>query len=47
MSIEANESEKEENNKEQPVKLPLKHKQKIEKIQVSDLYCMVSSFSSL
>ncbi|XP_046439844.1 PC4 and SFRS1-interacting protein-like isoform X3 [Daphnia pulex] len=33
MSIEANESEKEENNKEQPVKLPLKHKRKIEKIQ--------------
>ncbi|XP_046636693.1 PC4 and SFRS1-interacting protein-like isoform X2 [Daphnia pulicaria] len=36
MSIEANESEKEENNKEQPVKLPLKHKRKIEKIQESE-----------
>jgi len=38
MLVEANESEKEENNKEQPVKLPLKHKRKVEKIQVSDLF---------
>lgn len=40
MLIEANESEKEESTKE-PAKLPLKHKRKIEKVQVS----VVFSFS--
>nr|CAH0112808.1 unnamed protein product [Daphnia galeata] len=36
MLIEANETEKEEINKEQPVKLPLKYKRKVEKIQESE-----------
>jgi|LakMenEpi03Aug12_release.lakeMendotaPanAssembly.Ray.scaffolds.fasta_scaffold362539_2 hypothetical protein len=38
MLLEANETEKEEINKEQPVKLPLKYKRKVEKIQVCLFY---------
>ena len=48
MLIEANETEKEEIIKEQPVKLPLKHKRKVEKIQVCHhFYYKTSSYCSI